>query len=106
MALCESYLGFCMNRFCRVEQLLGRPALEKLKNARVAVFGLGAVGSYAVLTRQVCQGNASFSIPIICSSPNRFPFISSSVLLLRRRTLTENCVLSGDQVTAANAFPL
>ncbi len=37
-----------MNRFCRIEQLLGRPALEKLKNARVAVFGLGAVGSYAV----------------------------------------------------------
>ena len=37
-----------MNRFCRIEQLIGRPALEKLKNARVAVFGLGAVGSYAV----------------------------------------------------------
>ena len=37
-----------MNRFCRIEQLLGRAALEKLKNARVAVFGLGAVGSYAV----------------------------------------------------------
>ncbi|MFH1477268.1 MAG: tRNA threonylcarbamoyladenosine dehydratase [Verrucomicrobiota bacterium] len=37
-----------MNRFCRIEQLLGRPALAKLKNARVAVFGLGAVGSYAV----------------------------------------------------------
>ena len=37
-----------MNRFCRIEQLIGRPALAKLKNARVAVFGLGAVGSYAV----------------------------------------------------------
>jgi tRNA threonylcarbamoyladenosine dehydratase len=37
-----------MNRFCRIEQLLGHAALEKLKNARVAVFGLGAVGSFAV----------------------------------------------------------
>lgn len=37
-----------MDRFCRIEQLLGRAALEKLQAARVAVFGLGAVGSYAV----------------------------------------------------------
>ncbi len=37
-----------MNRFCRIEQLLGREALAKLAAARVAVFGLGAVGSYAV----------------------------------------------------------
>jgi len=37
-----------MNRFCRIEQLLGREALAKLGAARVAVFGLGAVGSYAV----------------------------------------------------------
>lgn len=37
-----------MNRFCRIEQLLGPVALAKLKAARVAVFGLGAVGSYAV----------------------------------------------------------
>lgn len=37
-----------MNRFCRIEQLLGREALARLRQARVAVFGLGAVGSYAV----------------------------------------------------------
>ena len=30
----------------RTEQLLGADAMEKLKNARVAVFGLGGVGSY------------------------------------------------------------
>ncbi len=40
--------NFFMNRFCRIEQLLGREALAKLAAARVAVFGLGAVGSYAV----------------------------------------------------------
>ena len=36
------------NRFSRTEQLIGKEALAKLKRARVAVFGLGAVGSYAV----------------------------------------------------------
>jgi len=36
------------DRFNRTEQLIGKEALGKLKRARVAVFGLGAVGSYAV----------------------------------------------------------
>lgn len=35
-------------RFARVELLLGRAALDRLDAARVAVVGLGAVGSYAV----------------------------------------------------------
>lgn len=34
--------------FSRTEQLIGKEALECLRAARVAVFGLGAVGSYAV----------------------------------------------------------
>ena len=37
-----------MNPFSRTEFLLGRSAMERLKNARVAVFGLGGVGGYAV----------------------------------------------------------
>ena len=37
-----------MNRFARTEQLLGHEAMEKIKAAKVAVFGLGAVGSFAV----------------------------------------------------------
>ena len=35
-----------MDLFSRTELLLGKPAMEKLKNARVAVFGLGGVGGY------------------------------------------------------------
>ena len=40
-------------QFSRTEILLGREAVEKLKNARVAVFGVGGVGGYTVeaLTR-------------------------------------------------------
>lgn len=35
-----------MNPFSRTQFLLGSDAMEKLKNARVAVFGLGGVGGY------------------------------------------------------------
>ena len=33
--------------FSRTERLLGRAAMERLSHARVAVFGIGGVGSYA-----------------------------------------------------------
>jgi len=36
-----------MNQFARTEQLMGPGPMEKIKHARVAVFGLGAVGSFA-----------------------------------------------------------
>ena len=37
-----------MNPYSRTGFLLGRAAMEKLRNAHVAVFGLGGVGGYAV----------------------------------------------------------
>ncbi len=37
-----------MDRFLRIERLLGREALATLKNSMVTVVGLGAVGGYAV----------------------------------------------------------
>jgi len=37
-----------MNQFSRTEILLGQNELEKLQNAKVAIFGLGGVGSYVV----------------------------------------------------------
>lgn len=36
-----------INQFARTEQLLGADNMEKIQSARVAVFGLGAVGSFA-----------------------------------------------------------
>jgi tRNA A37 threonylcarbamoyladenosine dehydratase len=36
-----------MNQFVRTQQLMGPAAMAKIKKARVAVFGLGAVGSFA-----------------------------------------------------------
>lgn len=37
-----------LNQFSRTELLLGREAMQKLKNSRVAVFGIGGVGGYTV----------------------------------------------------------
>lgn len=37
-----------LNSFSRTELLLGHPAMEALKHARVAVFGIGGVGGYAL----------------------------------------------------------
>ena len=37
-----------MNQFSRTEALIGKEAQEKLKNAKVAVYGVGGVGSYTV----------------------------------------------------------
>lgn len=36
------------NQFSRTQLLLGRPAIDSLNGARVAVFGIGGVGSYVV----------------------------------------------------------
>lgn len=36
------------NRFARTARLIGQNGLQKLQHARVAVFGLGGVGSYTV----------------------------------------------------------
>ena len=37
-----------MDQFARTQLLLGEKAMEKLKNSRVAVFGVGGVGGYSV----------------------------------------------------------
>ncbi len=36
-----------INQFSRTLQLLGEPAMKKIKKAKVTIFGLGAVGSFA-----------------------------------------------------------
>lgn len=42
-----------LNEFCRTELLIGIDGIEKLKNSKVIVFGIGGVGSFVVeaLTR-------------------------------------------------------
>ena len=40
-------MGRLIDQFARTMQLLGAKNMEKIKNATIAVFGLGAVGSFA-----------------------------------------------------------
>ncbi len=37
-----------MDRFLRTAAILGEQAMEKLKNTRIAIFGIGGVGGYAL----------------------------------------------------------
>jgi tRNA A37 threonylcarbamoyladenosine dehydratase len=54
--------------FSRTERLLGHTAMDRLKNATVAVFGIGGVGSYAVeaLARSGVGGIALFDDDKVC----------------------------------------
>ena len=36
------------NQFSRTELLIGKEGLSKLKNSKVAIFGIGGVGSFVV----------------------------------------------------------
>ena len=37
-----------LNQFSRTELLIGKEAIEKLNNSKVAIFGIGGVGSFVV----------------------------------------------------------
>ena len=39
-----------LNEFSRAELLLGEEGIEKLRKARVAVFGIGGVGSFVAVS--------------------------------------------------------
>mgnify|MGYP002706894990 CR=1 FL=1 len=36
------------NQFSRTELLIGKESIERLNNAKVAIFGIGGVGSFVV----------------------------------------------------------
>ena len=50
-----------LTQFSRTEVLLGKEAMEKLKNAKVAVFGIGGVGGY-VCEALVRSGVGAFDL--------------------------------------------
>ena len=53
-----------LHAFSRSEELLGREGIQKLADSRIAVFGIGGVGSYVVeaLAR---AGVGSLTLPTI-----------------------------------------
>jgi len=45
---CSTFAAIMQNQFSRTEMLFGRPAIDTLRGARIAVFGVGGVGGYVV----------------------------------------------------------
>jgi len=88
-----------LHAFSRSEMLIGAEALNKLKNSRVAVFGIGGVGSFAVeaLTRAglgsfmlidddvVCLTNLNRQLHATMNTINR-----SKVEVMKERILSIN----------------
>ena len=50
-----------LNQFSRTQLLLGKESIERLQNARVAVFGIGGVGGY-VCEALVRSGLGAFDL--------------------------------------------
>ena len=57
-----------LHAFSRFEMLVGHEAMEKLAASKVAVFGVGGVGSFVVKglakrNRQICACGRRFNLP-------------------------------------------
>lgn len=105
-----------LNAFSRTELLLGREGMKKLEQARVAVFGIGGVGSYAVeaLARSGIGSIALFDDDSVClTNINRQLIATRSTVgrkkvdVVRERILDINpdCLVEANECfyTAENA---
>ena len=56
-----------LNQFSRTELLIGKEGIEKLKDAKVAIFGIGGVGSFVAegLVRAGVGTTFTVRIPLI-----------------------------------------
>ncbi|MCA9003091.1 MAG: ThiF family adenylyltransferase, partial [Planctomycetes bacterium] len=93
-----------LTRFAGISRLIGASALERLRNAHVAVVGLGGVGSWVVeaLARsgvgsltlidldEVCLSNVNRQLPALDGTVGRF---KSEVLSERVLAINPECVV-------------
>ncbi|MBQ8296819.1 MAG: tRNA threonylcarbamoyladenosine dehydratase [Ruminococcus sp.] len=68
-----------LNEFSRQELLLGAHAMEKLRNSRIAVFGVGGVGSY---TAEALARAGAGSITLIDSDTVNITNINRQIIAL------------------------
>ena len=88
-----------MNQFSRTEQLLGSRAMEKIKKAKVAVFGLGAVGAFAV---EALARTGVGNLHLIDFDRVDASNINRQLLALNSTIGREKAVLSGERVKDIN----
>lgn len=96
-------------QFLRTEMLLGSAAIAKLQNARVAVFGLGGVGGYAVeaLARSgVGSLDLIDSDRISVSNLNRQILATHSTIGMLKVDAARNRVLDINPDCVVHAYPI
>lgn len=99
-----------MDQYSRTRFLLGTEGMEKLKSARVAVFGLGGVGGYVVEALARCGVGALDLIDhdtISLTNLNRQLFATHDTIGMDKAQVAKNRVLAIDpsiQVNAIKAF--
>ena len=96
-------------QFSRTEMLLGIPALERLQKARVAVFGLGGVGGYAVeaLARSgVGRLDLIDSDTVSLSNLNRQILATRSTVGMRKVDAARNRVLDINPDCVVTVWPV
>lgn len=106
-----------LNQFSRTEILLGKEAMKKLKNSRVAVFGIGGVGGYTVeaLARsgvgtldiidndKICLTNVNRQIYALTTNIGQY---KTDVAVERIKQINPSAVVNAHKVffTPENAF--
>ncbi|NCB31284.1 MAG: tRNA threonylcarbamoyladenosine dehydratase [Clostridia bacterium] len=96
------------NEFSRTELLLGKEAMEKLKAARVVVFGIGGVGSFAVeaLARSGIGAIDVVDNDKIClTNINRQLLASHSTLGQEKVTVMKRRILDINPACSVHTFP-
>ena len=96
-------------QFLRTEMLLGRDAIEKLQSARVAVFGLGGVGGYAVeaLARSGVGSLDLIDSDIVSvSNLNRQILAAHSTVGMLKVDAAENRVLDINPACNVRTYPI
>ena len=96
-------------QFLRMEMLLGSDAIQKLQNARVAVFGLGGVGGYVVeaLARSgVGSLDLIDSDTVSVSNLNRQNLATHSTVGMRKVDAARNRVLDINPDCQVKTWPV
>ncbi len=95
--------------FSRTELLIGEEGLRKLKESRVAVFGLGGVGGYAVEALARAGVGALDLIDhdkVSITNLNRQIFATTQTLGLLKTEVAKERILSIDPACIVRTFPI
>ena len=96
-------------QFLRTEMLLGSDALEKLHNARVAVFGIGGVGGYTVeaLARSgIGQIDLIDHDTVSVSNLNRQILATHATVGMRKVDVAKNRILDINPECIVRTYPM